>query len=69
MLPVTSRSVDRKFYVDEENIYYIGPQSPKMEYGAQNKYDRVTCPSNRNFTGKNILLEVKKVKASLQSPK
>jgi hypothetical protein len=28
----------------------IGSQSPKMEFGAQNQYGRVTCPSIGNFT-------------------
>jgi hypothetical protein len=49
-------SVNRKFYIDEENILLriqkakTGPQSPKTEFGLQNQYDRETYPSIGNLT-------------------
>jgi hypothetical protein len=49
----------------------IGSQSPKMEFGVQNRYGRVTCPSFGNFTWskKKSTLGVKKAKIGSQSPK
>jgi hypothetical protein len=46
-------SIDREFYIQQQKIYFgvnkakISLQSPKMEFGAQNQYDRVII---ENFT-------------------
>jgi hypothetical protein len=56
-------SIDRKFYIDQENICLgvekakISPQSPKTECGAQNQYSRVIYPLFGNNFGKSILFK------------
>jgi hypothetical protein len=49
-------SIDQEFNIDEEHIFLgvekvkMSLQSPKMEFEAQNQYDRVIYPSIDNFT-------------------
>jgi hypothetical protein len=67
-------SVDRKFWIEKENINFIknlNPPSSKTECGLKNQYDLVWSPSIGNFIwskekyreqkGKNKLLEPKNI--------
>jgi hypothetical protein len=70
-------SNDPEFYLEQERIYFSGsktkicPQSPKTEFGLQNKYGRVIDPSIGNFiwSKKKYTLEGQKGKNEPSEPK
>jgi hypothetical protein len=61
----------KKIYTFRAAKGKIGPQSPKMEFGAQNQYSRGIHPSIGNFTRSKKIYTFggQKGEISLQSPK